>query len=68
MARTSLRAASGPEEEAAQIGAAARRGAEERLGATGLTEATATPGESRTKSISREVFFSYASVVYLFFF
>ncbi len=41
-------AAAGPEEDAARIGAAARRGVVERLGAAGLTEATAAPGESLT--------------------
>ncbi len=47
--RTSLRAAAGPGEGAARTGVAAQRGEEERLGAAGHTEATAAPGESRTK-------------------
>jgi hypothetical protein len=44
--RTSLHAATGSEEDAVRIGAAAQRGDEERLGAAGLPEARADPGES----------------------
>ncbi len=62
MGRISLRAAAVPGEVAARTGVAARRGDEDRLGAAGPTEATAAPGESRTKHTRGE--FPYVFVLF----